>query len=279
MNKQNQEVGDKSTAIQVAGNVYVGHNYEEIKKIFLDLFELNFPRVQQQAKEIATQRVNDFLEELRKSFNKNKEAIDQSKFIDPGIQYEMQQMAVDVARRGNKSNMELLSELLCTITSSNCPELIELIASETRKIIPMLSKKHLSYLSFEILFLEGEFAGKTLEEINTSLKDIINHLDGLENIGGGDISYLFSNGCIKARGIRVTGIVPSIVKSIKEYEKIDLPKLKIVLQEKGLSNIETFITLSEKLGIGTYYPSAYGRLIGWLNLGKYSGVDPKQLFE
>jgi len=278
MGKQQQEVGNQSTAIQVEGDLHIGPNYEEIKQIFLDLFDLNFPQIQQAAKETAAQRINEFLAELRKSFENNKESIDPRKFSDPGIQYEMQQMAIDVARRGNKSNIELLSELLCIITSSDCPDLIELIAGETRKILPMLSKKHLEYLSFLILFYEAILPVANLEQVNENLNETLNYLKGLSEITPGDLSYLSSNSCINQRSIRLIRVVPKIVTSIKEYENISLPELKSITHDKGLLNIEKLIVLSEQLGIGTYYPSAFGRLIGWLNLGKYSEVDPRQLF-
>ena len=133
---QKQDVGTNSTAIQVNGDLTITP-YQEIKAIFLDLFELNFPKVQQIASKIAQERIDKLLIELEKSFSKHKDSIDKEKFTEPSVQFEMQAIAIDVARRGEKSNIELLCELLSTILSKDCPELIELISSEARRVLPM----------------------------------------------------------------------------------------------------------------------------------------------
>lgn len=78
--KQKLDVGENSSAIQAGGNVTITP-YLELRAIFLDLFELNFPRIQQVAKETANQRVDAMLEELKKSFEKHKNDIDPSKTL------------------------------------------------------------------------------------------------------------------------------------------------------------------------------------------------------
>ena len=143
--KQKQEVGDNSQAVQVNGDLIVTP-YQELRAIFQDLFQLNFPKIRELAQATAQQRVDSLLEELKRAFEKHQDTIDSEKFSDPGMQYEMQAIAIDVARRGEKSNMDLLCELFCTMMDKNCPELIELIAAEARRILPTLSKKHISRL-------------------------------------------------------------------------------------------------------------------------------------
>ena len=155
MSKQNLKTGENSTSIQVGGDVNIQeNNYLEIKEIFLDLFDLNFPKILEEAKEIVDQRIAELLKELERSFMKNKDSIEKTKFNEPAIQYEIQKMTIDVARRGKKSNLELLCELFSTLVSTDCPEIIELIASDTLKILPLLNKKHLAYLSFWVVFYE-----------------------------------------------------------------------------------------------------------------------------
>ncbi|MCP4473893.1 MAG: hypothetical protein GY821_04860 [Gammaproteobacteria bacterium] len=99
--KQEQKVGNNSTAIQAGGDVNVLRiPYKEIKEIFLDLFKSNFPEIQQVAREEANRRINELLlTELHKSLEKHAKEIDSTRFSEPSLQYDMQTMAINVARR------------------------------------------------------------------------------------------------------------------------------------------------------------------------------------
>ena len=278
LEKQNQKVGDNSTAIQVQGD-YHGTTYAEIKEIFLDLFQLNFPKVQEIAAQTAQERINVMLEKLKSSFEKQKDSIDPSKFTEPAIQYEMQAIAVDVARRGEKSNIELLCELLTTVLSKDCPELIELISTEARRVLPMLSKKHIAYLSLEVLVNEATVSNAESEALNSTLKETLKHISEANNITLGDLQYIACTGAIETRGVIIIGTVPMIVKSVDELKDKKLDELKELCDERGFRSIKQLLDIMEKCGVGRYQLAAVGRLIGWLNLSQYSGVDVKTLFK
>jgi len=277
LEKQKQDVGDNSTAIQVQGD-YHGSSYTEIREIFLDLFQLNFPKIQEMAAQKAQERIDAMLEQLKQSFEKHKNDIDSSKFTEPAIQYEMQAMAIDVARRGEKSNVELLCELLSTVLSKDCPELIELISGEARRVLPMLSKSHIAYLSLEILVNEASVASIPAEDLNATLGETLNHISEANNITPGDLQYIACTGAIETRGIIHTGIIPSVVKSVDELKDKKIDELKALCDERGLLNIKELLAVTEKCGVGRFQLMAVGRLIGWLNLSQYSSVDVKSLF-
>lgn len=278
LEKQKQDIGDNSTAIQVNGNLTITP-YQEIKAIFLDLFELNFPKIQQIASDKAEASVKELLEELDKRFTKNKDTIDTEKFSDPAIQFEMQAIAVDVGRRGNKSNIELLAELLTTILSKDCPEIIELIAVEARKILPMLSKEHLSYLSLEVLATEAHISEATGDLLNKNLSDILVHIDKVNSLTYSDLQYISGMGCIAKKGVRVVNSTPSLIKNINEYEKLNLEQTYSKAKELNHPNVINFLDLMTKISFGTYDLGATGKLIGWMNLGKYTEIDIKELFK
>lgn len=279
LEKQKQTVGDNSTAIQVNGNLVITP-YHEIRRIFLDLFELNFPKIQKIAEKKAREHVEEMLQQLKKSFEKHKDGIDPDKFSDPFIQYEMQEIAKDVARRGEKSNIELLCELFSTIVSKDCPELIELVASKAREILPILAQKHIAYLSLEILVNEAPPSDqiKTITDLNESLSDIIEHIKGANYITPGDLQYLASVGAIETRGIIVMGIVPSILKSINHFKNKNYKEIEKLCHENNYKNISALLDLMNKCLIGRYQLMAVGRLIGWLNISRFSNVDLKNLF-
>ena len=277
LEKQKQEVGNNSTAIQVQGD-YHGSTYTEIKEIFLDLFQLNFPKIQEIAAQKAQERIDAMLEKLKQSFEKHKDNIDSSKFTEPAVQYEMQAIAIDVARRGEKSNVELLCELLSTVLSKDCPELIELISSEARRVLPMLSKEHIAYLSLEILVNEASVTNINTESLNSNLGKTLSHISEANNITPGDLQYIACVGAIETRGIMHTGIVPSVVKSVDELKDMKLDKLKALCDERGFLNIKQLLAIMDKCGVGRFKLMAVGRLIGWLNLSQYSSIDVKTLF-
>lgn len=277
LEKQKQEVGDHSSAIQVHGDLVVTP-YQEIRSIFNDLFQLNFPKVQEIAANKAQERIDEMLDMLRLTFERHKETIDKEKFTEPGVQYEMQGIAVDVARRGKKSNMEMLCELLCTITSRDCPELIELIAGEARRAIPMLSKKHLSYLSLEVMVKEAEYQQANATQINSNIININNHIIHAKGLTVGDLQYLNSLGVINQMSIRHTGIIPNFIKKIPGFENKKDNEIKDYCKESGMANISNFFELMEVCHIGSFNLTATGRLIGWLNIGQFSKVDIKTLF-
>ncbi|MFD3396184.1 LPO_1073/Vpar_1526 family protein [Alteromonas macleodii] len=275
--KQKQDVGENSTAIQAGGNVTITP-YQELRAIFLDLFELNFPKIQQVAKETADKRVEAMLDELQKSFAKHKEQIDPRKFEEPAMQFEMQAMAIDAARKGEKSNVDLLCELFCTMMSKDCPELIELIAAEARKILPNLSPKHVSYLSLEVLVNEVALTAPNLLTINHTVAQTLNHISNCSQVTQSDLQYISVSGAIVARGITHIGVTPSFIKAIPELKGKKPEEIIEFSKKHGLNSFVQLQDLITKLHIGNFQLTAVGRLIGWLNLSKFSNIDVKQLF-
>ncbi|MBO1520182.1 LPO_1073/Vpar_1526 family protein [Oceanisphaera pacifica] len=276
--KQKQDVGENSTAIQAGGNVTITP-YQELRAIFLDLFELNFPRIQQAAKETADQRIEAMLDELQKSFIKHKDQIDPRKFEEPAMQYEMQAMAIDVARKGEKSNVGLLCELFCTMMSKDCPELIELIAAEARRILPNLSPKHVSYLSLEVLVNEAALTAPNLQTINHIVGQTLSHISKCSQVTQSDLQYISVSGAIVARGITHVGVTPSFIKDIPELKGKNAEQIIEYSNKNGLNSFSELQDLITKLHIGHFQLTAVGRLIGWLNLSKFTQIDIKQLFK
>lgn len=277
LEKQKQEVGNHSTAIQVQGD-YHGLSYAEIKEIFLDLFQLNFPKVQEIADQTARGRVDVMLEQLKQSFEKHKDDIDSAKFTEPAIQYEMQAMVIDVARRGEKSNIDLLCELLITVLSKDCPELLELISIEARRVLPMLTKAHIAYLSFAVIINETSLGSIPVEELNADLREILNHISDVSNNKSGDLQYMACTGVIQTRGIFVTGIIRHFFRKNDELKDKNTDELNALCDDRELFNIKQMIAFAEECDFGGFELMAVGRLIGWLNLSKYSGDDVKSLF-
>ncbi len=276
--KQNQKVGDNSTAIQVNGDYHAGLPYDQVKSIFMDLFELNFPRIQTLAKAEADKRVQELLNNLRQSMEAKQSNIDVLKFTDPGIQIEMQQMITSVACRGNKSNIDLLSELFTTIIEKDCPEIIEQIAGETLKIIPLLGKKQLDALSVMILTFEASVEIITIEQAENVFRDTMPFIRHAEYITSGDLSYLVCVNCISRKSITHVNVVPNIIRCIPGMDKTGIEEVINQSKQKRLLNILSFTEYMGKCQIGRFDLSPVGKLIGWLNIQSISKIDIKTLF-
>jgi hypothetical protein len=278
LEKQAQKIGNNSSGIQVQGDYVASPSYTDLKAVFMDLFQLNFPKIQEVAANTANERVEKLLEQLKESFDKYKDKIDIKKFEDPFLQYEIQTMTINVARRGEKSNMSLLTELLCTVASNDCPELIELISSEALQIVPLLSKRHLDYLSLQILTNEASMGEQNVQNVNSTLRKSLEHISEAENLTSGDLQYIACTRAIETRGIFQTGIIPIILKKVPELKDKNVKEIIEYCTENNLEYIAKLLELVEVCNIGSYRLMAIGRLIGWLNLSSFSKVDVKKLF-
>lgn len=276
---QKQNIGDNSTAIQVKGNLSIGSSYTDIKEIFLDLFELNFPKIQEVAAQTARNRVDNLLEEMRESFQKHKELIDIEKFEEPSVQFEMQAMTVNAAKRGDKSNYKLLSEILCTSISKDCPEIIELISSEALSVVPSLNQSHIDYLSLQILIHEAKMPNNPLNYLNINIKPTLNSISAVKQITISEIQYLSLQRVLEPMGIVHMEIIPALINEYQEIKGKNYESIKNYCRQNNLMNILELIELAETKYVGHFRLTPIGRLIGWMNLAQFSQIEIKELFK
>ena len=67
--KQSQTVRDGSTALQVQGDMTIGLSYDEVKEVFLDLYQANNYQVQTQLRNQIDEKVQ-LLTEVTQPFKK-----------------------------------------------------------------------------------------------------------------------------------------------------------------------------------------------------------------
>ncbi|MEE1211198.1 MAG: LPO_1073/Vpar_1526 family protein [Treponema sp.] len=281
---QSQKVSNNSNAIQVHGDLNYGLSYSDVKQIFYDLFKMNFPEIQEIARKEADSRVNKLIEKIEKEFNEKKDNINNEKFKDPNIQYEMTQLAINAARFGEKSNLELLAKLFTLRLENDCPEVIEQISGEALKILPLLSKVQLSILVIFILSNEAELGEKALDgkvyakDIDKLINNTQQYLTPVLNMKDGDIAYLQCINCLNTRPITQLDLVPNILRDVVEFKGKKLKEIKELSKINNYNNITSFLEFSEKCYIGRFYLSVIGRLLGWLSLQKISNINIKELF-
>ena len=153
-NKIEQEAGNNSTNIQVAGNVTIGIRYNEVKEIALDVFNNNFFKLSKKAANKALTRaeelVNDFLNNL---YEKNRDVIE--KLQEPAMQYSLYNALKGYAKTGDVKLKEQLMELLLQRISSEERSLTQIVLDEAIEVLPKLTREQINMLTllFSVIFI------------------------------------------------------------------------------------------------------------------------------
>lgn len=191
----------------------------------------------------------------------------------------MQAMTVNAAKRGDKSNYKLLSEILCTSISKDCPEIIELISSEALSVIPSLNKIHIDYLSLKILIHEAKMPNNPLDYININIKPTLNSITAVKEITISEIQYLSLKRVLEPMGFVYVEIIPALINEYEEIKGKNYETIKDYCRKNNLTNIIELIELAETKYVGHYRLTPIGRLIGWMKLAQFSQIEIKELFK
>ncbi|MCL2560718.1 MAG: hypothetical protein FWE10_00130 [Rikenellaceae bacterium] len=145
--KLKQEANENALAVQAGRDINIGMSFSEIERLFTILFENNFPKLQEIAARTAQDNVAKFVKGLKTAFIANSYKIDIYKISDPDVQYMFNDIMEASARRGDKINPELLSELVVERLSNNSTDMIGLICSEAIEVIPKLTKEQIAFIT------------------------------------------------------------------------------------------------------------------------------------
>jgi hypothetical protein len=151
-NKQEQNVVDGSIALQAdqIKNVTINNGVPitEIIPICNQIFELNFPRLRDEAAKIAYENVQKFSSELQVSLNKNIDVIVLEKLADPDLQFCLNQSLQLVVRHGEKINPELLVSLIQRKMLEDTNDFENLICNQAINMLDKITDKHLHLIIF-----------------------------------------------------------------------------------------------------------------------------------
>ena len=140
-------------------------SYTEVRDLFHDLLELNFPKFSSKlALDLANNNANEFIDLLFKKLQENKDKIDIKRFEDPDILVDLNAANTGAARKGKQANIDLLSQLVTESVNENSNDTTSLMISEVIKVVPNLNKNQ-----FELLSLLN-FMKNTLSLSDTPLK-------------------------------------------------------------------------------------------------------------
>lgn len=150
----NQEVGDGSLAVQARGNVYVdlhpGLSIADVREISELVFERNFPRLRDEALAIARQNVEILVTRLEARLAQSQSEMDIDRLRQPDVQASLNDAVQVAARRGNRTDFNLLSELVCTRLKPGTSDFIALVNEEAIRILSKLTSEQLAFLGLAI---------------------------------------------------------------------------------------------------------------------------------
>lgn len=151
-NEQEQNVSNRSTAIQAGGDVHItGISVSEVRDIALDVFKSNFLDLSEEAKKIALQRAEEITEKIIQKMINDK-SININISGNPDFQYGLFTVQREYARTGDKKIGELLVDLLIDRGKISERNLKQIVLNESLNTAPKLTQSQLSALSIIFLF-------------------------------------------------------------------------------------------------------------------------------
>ncbi|MCY6414017.1 hypothetical protein QTA56_18125 [Acinetobacter sp. VNH17] len=153
--KQSQTVRDGSTALQVQGDMTIGLSYDEVKEVFLDLYQANNYQVQTQLRNQIDEKVqllsyifSEKLESKAKAIAQDVETL-KEKIHTIGFQSSANNSLKQMVCKGENSLTELLSDLLVEkITNEKNNFYIEDAISS----LEFITKNDINFISLYYIF-------------------------------------------------------------------------------------------------------------------------------
>jgi len=185
LNKEKQTVGDNSLGVQAGNNVVIhvtntGLTAADVREICLLLFKENFPHLKAEAVEAAKANVDAYIPILESRIKASIDKIDFQKLAEPDIQASINESVQAAAKKGEKADLGILSELVTARMRSDTPEFLSLVAEEAIRLIPRLTKQQVAFV--------------TLCHYLTSVKhEGLSNIDQLENFAKA-FFHLFKEG-------------------------------------------------------------------------------------
>lgn len=152
---QNQQAGENSENYQIGKNYYnyngatinlnIGGSKEEIANQLIQLLEHNFPKLSEQASELAIKRAEELVNKFLADFVEQRIPLETLK--DPDMQFMLIEGQKTFARSGSKEKGDLLLNLLLDRASERGDSFRKIILNEAIGVISKLNSEHLNALS------------------------------------------------------------------------------------------------------------------------------------
>lgn len=157
---QKATMGAGTTQIGVQNNY--GITAEKAFDLAIKLFEDNFPKLQEDARNIAKERAEELFRDILAKF-KEQGKIEFDEFIDPDVQYALNKAQQEYARFGTDKLHDLLRDIVVNRVNYDNDYYIKIVLDESLEIAKSLSEEHLNYIS--LIFLSKQIKDESIKSI------------------------------------------------------------------------------------------------------------------
>lgn len=243
---QKATVKENSTSIQVAGDMSFGLSFESCERLFNLLLQENFPKLEKVAAEKAKENVDKLVRSTYQKLYERIEKIDVKKLTEPDVQSTFNSATQGAAKKGNKIDIELLSEMLQARLDKNNDDYVDNCIESAVDIIPKLTNELLCVLPINhfvqslhfsndaaldnvFLLLERYFLSSCNTISANKLKTIAaaGAGDYINIMGGDTLNDSFKKEYPVLNTTDVESIFPNVVRVLKKYDELELHKLTL----------------------------------------------------
>jgi hypothetical protein len=266
-----KKISKNSSGIQADRDVTVnvGLTFDQVEKLTQLFLKENFPQLRDDAMKIAHENVDKFLKEFEKQLTQKFQEIDASKFSDPDVQSSINDAVLETAKRGDKSNLDLLTDLVFKRVRQDNNDLQSLAAGDAIKIISRLNTGQINYLSIMVLFDHMSLPNCTdIRQYDTTCKILLPILSHVDNLSGWNIQYLESKNCLAHLFIGRDDIYTQLRKKYLNLKPVEGQTLQQQIEQSIF--LKLFTAQYEKHRMNFTRLTIIGQLIGAINIAKYS---------
>jgi hypothetical protein len=170
--KQSQDVGSNSTAIQAKGDVTINNGLQlsEVKELCLLFLQQNFPKLREEAVEAAKKNVEAYVATLQSTIAEQANKVDPKLLKDPDIQASINDSVQAAARKGEKANFSLLAELVTTRMRAGTTPILSIVADEAIRLVPRLTPEQIAYLALSFFLKRIQLNANSIEAFDIYAK-------------------------------------------------------------------------------------------------------------
>lgn len=228
---------------------------------------------QREAREIGSKNTYEFMYILAEVLRQNDLSLDIAKFSKPDFQ-EVFNLAIKGAYiNGSKTDLNTLARLISRRATSSDTDLQTMTIDDAISVVPKLNKKHISFLTFILLFKSMTLNNITkLNDYEFSCKLFSEIIPDLREVTPWDIQYLESQRCLQ---INAFGDGDFIEHMKNVYPESPLSKFtneelsQQILESKNLNQMVKIYN-NDDLAISRLRATILGQMIASTNAKKYS---------
>ncbi len=273
-----QNVNRSENVVQVAGNVEINNRYglavHEVKELAQIFMRENFPVLRAEAIAAAQINVEQFLREFEGKLAQNIGRINTDRFKDPDIQSSINDAVLETAKKGRRSNPDLLADLVIERLNTGTNDYVSLVVSEAIKVVPKLTPEQIGFLTL-VLFLSSTkiSSAASLTDILPLASIVLETSQHSFGLSDSQKSHLEFAGCASILQI-VSNSAYSIWKANYDFLK-DIPdeELKNTI-ERDFPVLHQLAKSFDDNKLGQVTLTSVGKVIGLANLSKrVPGLD------